>query len=79
MTNSFAPMSAAAEGGSPAKAAANPKVTGDFRPITEAGLSSNAASPATQEPKVTLVKNGNRVTSIKVQCVCGHIIELACE
>lgn len=79
MINNFVPMSAAVEGGSPAKAAANPKVSGVFRSITEAGLPPNAESPAGREPKVTLVKNGNRVTGIEVQCVCGHIIDLACE
>ncbi len=85
MTKSFVPLSASAfanapaGGASPTKAPSDPKLAEAFRPITAAGLGPRATPPAAGEPKVTLVKNGDRVTSIKVQCVCGHTIELACE
>lgn len=30
------------------------------------------------EPQVTLQRDGDRVTSIRVQCSCGQVIDLAC-
>lgn len=30
------------------------------------------------EPKVSLQRDGNRVTGIHIQCSCGQVIELAC-
>jgi hypothetical protein len=30
------------------------------------------------EPQVSLQREGNRVTGIRVQCSCGEVIELAC-
>jgi len=30
------------------------------------------------EPRVTLQRDGGRVSSIRVQCSCGQVIELAC-
>jgi hypothetical protein len=37
------------------------------------------APAAGAEPIVTLERDGQRITRIKVQCCCGHVIELACE
>lgn len=73
------PANAAVGGGSSPKGGPNSKLTEAFRPITQAGLASLDKPTTAREPKVTLVKNGERVTSIKIQCVCGHTIELACE
>lgn len=30
------------------------------------------------EPKITVVKEGDKVTRIQVQCSCGEIIDLSC-
>ena len=30
------------------------------------------------EPRVTLQRDGERVSSIRIQCSCGQVIELAC-
>jgi hypothetical protein len=30
------------------------------------------------EPRVTLDRNGDRITGIRVQCSCGQVIELVC-
>jgi len=30
------------------------------------------------KPSVTLQRDGDRVTQIRIQCVCGHVIELDC-
>ena len=31
------------------------------------------------KPAVTLQRNGDQVTSIRIQCGCGQVIELNCE
>lgn len=36
-----------------------------------------SAGPAAQ-PTVTLQKDGDRVTHIRVQCTCGQVVELEC-
>jgi len=41
-----------------------------------------ATGPAladTGQPVITLKKEGDRVVQIRVQCVCGQIIDLACD
>lgn len=30
------------------------------------------------EPQVILQREGDRITGIRVQCVCGHVMDLAC-
>ena len=55
------------------------KLAAAFHPMAESSLPAGTTPPAGQEPKVTLERDGSRVTRIKVQCVCGHIIELVCE
>jgi len=37
------------------------------------------AHPATGKPTVSLQKEGDRVTHIRIQCGCGEVIELACD
>ncbi len=39
------------------------------------GAGSKAAS---HEPVVTVQKDGDRVTGIRIECGCGQVIELAC-
>jgi len=46
-------------------------------------LSSSAAAPAAGhghacEPRVTLQREGDRVSAIQIECGCGQAIELAC-
>ncbi len=83
MSPAFTPVSAAVPAGSPAQAGsapgpADPKAARTFRPIT-CGTAHGSAPPlVTGEPKVTLERDGDRITSIKIQCGCGHVIELAC-
>jgi hypothetical protein len=39
------------------------------------------ASSATQkncEPRLSLQRDGNRIASIRVQCSCGQVMDLAC-
>jgi hypothetical protein len=43
-------------------------------------LASPAASEdAQQKPKITLIKEGETVKAIEIQCACGAVIHLDCE
>lgn len=50
-----------------------------FRPLQHAGgkQTSVAHGPGC-EPRVSVQRDGDRVTSIQIQCACGQLIELAC-
>ena len=30
------------------------------------------------QPQISLVRDGERITSVRVQCACGEVIELQC-
>lgn len=38
----------------------------------------HAAAGAAGKPVVTLQREGERITGIRVECACGQVIELAC-
>jgi hypothetical protein len=57
------------------KPAAPPPANTGFSPFN--GPASCSAGGA--QPVITLKKEGDRITQIRVQCVCGQIIELACD
>jgi hypothetical protein len=38
----------------------------------------NAAHSPGCEPRVSVQRDGDRVGSIRIQCTCGQVIELAC-
>lgn len=40
--------------------------------------SPETAACAASESKVTLEKDGDRITSIRIQCGCGQVTQLAC-
>jgi hypothetical protein len=42
------------------------------------GNHSHLSGGAGAKPSVTLQRDGDRVTQIRIQCVCGHVIELDC-
>jgi len=48
-----------------------------FSPLP-AFASGHAHANSMGKPVVTLQCEGDRVTSIRIECVCGQIIELAC-
>lgn len=84
MNKAFVPFSLSARAPVPAaagqaKAAAEPQPSTPFRPLACAAPSTPPAPAAGGEPIVTLERDGQRITRIKVQCCCGHVIELACE
>jgi hypothetical protein len=61
-----------------------PSVTspaGSFKPLPPAGASaSGAATPGcAAKPTITLQRKGNVVTSIRVQCSCGQVLDINCQ
>jgi hypothetical protein len=50
-----------------------------FRPLSQATAPSPTAPTAHGEPTMTLEREGNRVARIKIQCPCGHVVELVCD
>jgi len=85
MSQAFVPFSTSAPGVKPAEAGARVKLVADkhsgqgFRPLADVSHPACPTPAAGHEPKVTLEREGNRVTRIKVECVCGYTFELACE
>jgi hypothetical protein len=47
-----------------------------FQPLGHAGAKAGAAGQC--EPRVTLQRDGERVSAIRIQCSCGQVIDLAC-
>lgn len=83
MASDFVPLAPKAPHGAP---------DGGFRlkvlPQPEAAPSFHAhsipvaggAAPGTAgEPVITLTRDGDRVTGVRIQCTCGHVIDLICE
>lgn len=48
-------------------------------PSTPADHSHPPSGTAAAAPVVTLRKEGDRVTGIRIQCSCGQVIDLACQ
>ena len=46
-----------------------------LEPLRTAG---NGAEKKICEPRVTVQRDGNRVTHLRIQCTCGQIMDLAC-
>ena len=63
----------------PGKAASPSPGATRFRPLAAPGAPTQPPHPAIGEPKLTVEREGDRVTRILIQCPCGHVIELACE
>jgi len=47
-----------------------------FQPLGHAGAKAGAGGQ--HEPRVTLQRDGGRVSAIRIQCSCGQVIELTC-
>ncbi|MGE3309184.1 MAG: hypothetical protein AB7O66_04375 [Limisphaerales bacterium] len=84
MPSNFVPLvPGAGKSGNPGQpgAAATPRPA--FTPMRPhaagscAKESGNGTAPA-REPVVTLHKDGEHVTGIRIECGCGQVIELAC-
>jgi hypothetical protein len=83
--SSFIPLSPAAVP-APSSQPANPRVTVvspagqdlSFRPLGQATPVSRQPPAPVPEPRIELQREGDRVSSIRVHCGCGQVIELAC-
>lgn len=49
-----------------------------FTPLETRGLSRAHAHALSSQPVVTLQREGELVTGIRIECACGQVIELAC-
>jgi hypothetical protein len=49
-----------------------------FQPLTPPAAPPPAAPGSTCEPRVSVQREGDRVSTIRIQCSCGETIELAC-
>ena len=47
-----------------------------LEPLRPAALNGAAKKPC--EPRVTVQRDGGRVTHLRIQCTCGQIMDLAC-
>jgi D-serine deaminase-like pyridoxal phosphate-dependent protein len=48
-------------------------------PTAAAGATSAAPGACAAKPAITLQRKGNTVTSIRVQCGCGQVIDINCQ
>ena len=89
MSDTFVPMgpallSATDHGFTPLPLLPGPFVSGKTAPGTKGQVATTAPAappPPAQNcaaPKVTLQKQGEVVTGIRIQCPCGQVIELRC-
>ena len=51
---------------------------GAFQPMAVTPVSGHSCASAS-EPRVTLERDGDRVSRIRVECACGQVIVLVCE
>ena len=87
MPDVFTPLTPAslAPGGAPAAVSS----AGSFKPLASpagaaaAAAAATSANPATgncaAKPTITLQRKGNVVTSIRVQCSCGQVLDINCQ
>jgi hypothetical protein len=86
MPSPFVPFLKSRAGTAPAAspvATDSARVSAAFTALKTGGTSESAAcahAPAAgAQPVVTLEKDGDRVTRIRIECTCGQVIELDCE
>ena len=81
MTEAFVPlMPGALPGSNPGGAFRLKPISNSFEPTTAPKPAPEAAlHPAHGEPKITLERQGEVITHIRVQCGCGQVMELKCE
>ncbi len=82
MTDTFlplvtAPISSGESGMLQLKVLPQGEANAIFQPMPEAGKSERPAK-ACGQPSVTLQRQGEVVSGIRIECGCGQVIELAC-
>jgi len=75
-------LGAARTAGGPANLKVVPKDAGaqEFSPLqtSPAAHGHGAGGSATGQPTLTLQRDGDKITGIRVECSCGQVIDLAC-
>lgn len=56
-----------------------PAASEKFQPIAQPAAEAGQANSPCREPNVIVNREGQRITSIRVECSCGQVIDLACE
>jgi hypothetical protein len=82
MSNTFTPLvTAPASTGEPAmfllKVLPQAEAKAVFQPLPQAGKPEEPAK-ACAPPSVTLQRQGEVISGIRIECGCGQVIELAC-
>ncbi len=74
------PSAGAKPSGTPAGLKVVPKTEAGpgFAPLPAGGPAPLHATGGAGKPVVTLQRDGERVTGIRIECICGQVIELAC-
>ena len=84
-TEPFVPLTAAASRpGESAEQRVNvvsqPGHTQSFQPLAAATAAASTAAHASKtcDPRVSIQREGDQVTGIRIHCGCGQVIDLAC-
>ena len=80
MSDVFTPLTPASLASGGASSAAS--LAGSFKPLpSPASISAAPAAPGNcpAKPTVTLQRKDNVVTSIRVQCACGQVLDINCQ
>jgi hypothetical protein len=81
--DAFVPLTAAAPSGNPrpgfsVTVLAREETAQPFRSLVQSLKPLPGSHNSNCEPRVTVQRDGDRVSAIQIQCACGQIIELAC-
>lgn len=86
MNERFIPLiikAASADSAEPFRAKVLPGASSHAVPFHTATPAPAAASLTahrhSNEPQITLTRDGDRITSIRVQCSCGEVMDLQCD
>ena len=74
----FAPKASPRDSAEPFRVKVVSAANGTAVPFQAAGTSSPMHASHGGQPKVSLVRDGDRITAVRVQCACGEVIELEC-
>jgi hypothetical protein len=80
MSDTFVPLTAATGstvGGATLKVLSQAETKPVFAPLTGAGAE-NSSAAACARPVLTLQRQGDLVSVIRVECSCGQVIDLKC-
>jgi hypothetical protein len=75
----FAPKTAPRDSAEPFRVKVLSSANGAAVPFQAAGGAAATGHAAHGgQPKVSLVRDGDRITAVRVQCACGEVVELEC-